>query len=243
MNASQSFCLCQLTPWKQNSLLNDSDCSATIWWDIPLTQPTHTIHLTNSKCRTATMHIQSLHHLETHFAEQQRWIFWLHWFVCSRNCHVSSCALTTLSLVLGALSASTGFPSVESCSTGFQLLQNPAALAWSWKAMLKYTQPYYMPAAAETIFWIWVSAAKDTVTHCSKKCMLLDIMTHCSKKCTLLDIRFSIRQLPNSAQLGPKRCFCWGVPNVPILQFFAQLQKLALHTTKPFFFLLSLSLS
>jgi len=27
--------------------------------------------------------------------------------------------------------------------------------------MLKYTQPYYMPAAAKTIFWIWVSAAKD----------------------------------------------------------------------------------
>ncbi len=42
-----------------------------------------------------------------------------------------------------------------------QLLQNPAALAWSWKAMLKYTQPYYMPPAAKTIFWIWVSAAKD----------------------------------------------------------------------------------
>jgi hypothetical protein len=38
---------------------------------------------------------------------------------------------------------------------------------------------------------------------------------------------------PNSAQLGPKRCFYWGVPNVPILQFFAQLQKLALQTTKP----------
>jgi hypothetical protein len=71
------------------------------------------------------------------------------------------------------------------------------------------------------------------VTHCSKKCMLLDIMTHCSKKCTRLDIRFSIGQLPNSAQLGTKRCFYWGMPNVPILQFFAQLQKLALHTTKP----------
>jgi hypothetical protein len=49
------------------------------------------------------------------------------------------------------------------------------------------------------------------VTHCSKKCMLLDIMTHCSKKCTHLDIRFSIGQLPNSAQLGTKRCFYWGV--------------------------------
>ncbi len=103
---------------------------------------------------------------------------------------------------------------------GFQLLQNLAALAWSWKAMLKYTQPYYMPPAAETIFWIWVSAANDTVTHCSKKC-------------TLLDIRFSIVQLPNSAQLGPKRRFYWGVPNIPMLRFFAQLQKLALHTTKP----------
>ncbi len=102
-----------------------------------------------------------LHHLETHFAEQQRWIFWLHWFVCSRNCRVSSCTLTTLSLVLGALSASTGFPSVESCSTGFQLLQNLVALAWSWKAMLKYTQLYYMPPpAAETIFWIWVRCCK-----------------------------------------------------------------------------------
>ncbi len=161
INASQCLCSCQLTPWKQNSLVDDSDCSATVWWDIPHTHPTHIIYLANSKCTNSKKHILKgdlLVHSLTSFWNtlcKAAEVNFLTALICLlKKLPCSSCAVTMLSLVLGALSASTGFPSLDSFSTVFWQLRNPAARGWGWKAMLGYTRPYNLPVP-EIIFWIW----------------------------------------------------------------------------------------